>query len=338
MINNRFKKVIYDSSIVVMLIVVLAIFSIYNKLVFGTNYLTGSNLSVILNQACFLCLIGISQAIVIITGEINLSIGSSMALVTVLFGNMLMKSYPQNVPVIIPILLILAAGSLIGLINGLMVTKLKIPSFISTFAVMYACRGFAWVFLGKDVIYALKDSFRFIAMGRIATVGGFSITVPMLIIVVIILLMSFLLNRTNFGRSLYFTGANIKAAAASGIRTDRIKIYAQVLSGLFAALAGIMYMARLNSAEPAMAQKAHFEAITVALLGGFVMAGGYGNIWGIIGGAVIVTTIQSGMNSIQLTPELQTLVMGVIIILTVSFNSFMQKKRMDLTNDIRQKN
>jgi ribose/xylose/arabinose/galactoside ABC-type transport system permease subunit len=329
--KKRVIKTLTSLSSWIMLIAVFALFTFLNALN-DHEYLTPSNISVIINQSCFLAVIGIGQAFAILTGGINLSIGSVMAFSTVLWGRMLMNR--SDVHFLIPVLLILFTGMIIGWVSGLLITKLRIPPFIATFAVMYACRGMAWVSLGKTVIYNLNTDFRFFSTGIIAKVGGFMITVPMIIVLVLLMTASFLLKRTNFGRKVYFTGANPVAAKFSGIPTDRIIIAVYIISGIFAALGGLMYGGRLNSFEPGMATRAHFEAITVALIGGFAMSGGFGNIWGVLSGAIIVSTIYNGMNSLGVASELQSLVMGLLIILTVAFNHFLLEKNMLARNEL----
>lgn len=318
-------------STVIIMLFVLVFFTVANGMN-GVDFLTLSNISTIMNQASFLVIVGIGQAIVILLGGINLSMGAVMAFTTVLCGGMLLKD--SDVFIGIPIVLILAIGAFIGFLNGLMVTKLHIPPFIATFAMMYACRGLAWVYLRNRVLYSLDEGFRNIATGRIAKIGSFSVTVPMFIAALALFSFWFLLKRTNLGRKIYFTGANPVAAKFSGINTDRITILVYTISSLMAAFAGLMYVARLNSAEPGLAGKAHFEAITISLIGGFSMAGGYGNIWGIAGGAIVVYTIQAGMNSLQLPSEFQTLVNGALIIISVFVNQKLMNKKMELENDL----
>lgn len=330
--QKRVLKSTTDFSSLFILVAVLLFFEIANALN-GDDYLTMGNISVILNQACFLTIIGIGQALAILTGGLNLAIGSVMAFTTVMWGRMLVGSTP-DLPIIVPILLVIGTGMLIGFVNGILITKLKMPPFIATFATMYACRGLAWLALGKKVIYGLNSDFRFIGTGVVERVGGFAITAPMIIVLVMLLATHFMLTKTNFGRQIYFTGANPVAAKFSGIPTDRVIIWIYILSTGIAAFAGLLYGARLNSFEPGMAIKAPFEAITVALIGGIAMTGGFGNIWGVLCGSIIVATIHSGMNSLSVAPELQTLVMGALIIFAVAFNQFLIKKNMELRNEL----
>lgn len=316
---------------VVIMVMVLAFFAIANGAQ-GIHFLSMTNLSVIINQACFLSIVGIGQALVILTGGVNLSMGAVMAFTTVMWGGMLMNNGGTSIAV--PIVLILLSGCIIGLINGLLVTKLKIPPFIATFAVMYSFRGLAWVYLRNRILYPLNERFRIIAMGKLFKIGNFTVTVPMLIALIFLLGFYILLRYTNIGRKIYFIGANPMAARFSGINVDGIVMLVYIISSFLAAVAGLMYVARLNACEPGLATKTHFEAITVSLIGGFTMSGGYGNIWGVAGGSVVIYAIQAGMNSLKMPSELQTLVNGVLIILAVFVNQILANKKMELDNDL----
>jgi ribose/xylose/arabinose/galactoside ABC-type transport system permease subunit len=223
---------------------------------------------------------------------------------------------------------------IIGFINGILITKLKMPPFIATFATMYACRGLAWLALGKKVIYGLNGDFRYLGTGVVGRFAGFTITIPMVIMLAMLIVVYFMLTRTNFGRQIYFTGANPVAAKFSAIPTDKVIIWVYIISTGIAAFAGLLYGARLNSFEPGMAVKAPFEAITVALIGGIALSGGFGNIWGVLCGSIIVAGINSGMNSLSVAPELQTLVMGALIIFAVAFNQFLIKQNMRLRDEL----
>ena len=129
--------------------------------------------------------------------------------------------------------------------------------------------------------------------------------------------------------------SNETAARFSGINTDRVKTLVYVASGVIAAFAGLMYVGKLNACEPGLGTDSNFEAITVALIGGFTMSGGYGNIWGVAGGAIVVYTIQSGMKSLKMPGQLHDLISGALIILAVFINQELINRRMRLENDIR---
>ena len=317
------KSKLYDFSTFLILILITLFFT-----VFGNGFLKPGNISNIINQASFLAIIGVAQLVVILTGGINLSIGSIMALSTVLCGPMLVRE--ANVPVILPVFLVILFGAAVGTVNGLMITRLNIPAFLATFATMYVARGAAWLYIGKGVFYGINDQIRFWAMGELVNLNGFRLTMP---IVLFLVVMWFLLAKTTLGRRLYFTGSNPVAAEFSGIPTKRVIVLAHLLSGLISGIAGIMYVARINAADANLGTQYHFDAISVALIGGAVMSGGVGSVWGVVGGALIISVIQSGMNNMQIPTEIQKAFLGVIIILAVFFNAFLQDQKMKAGND-----
>lgn len=324
--NNKLKYLLYDFSTFWILMIITLFF-----IIFGNGFLKLGNLSNIINQASFLALIGVSQLVVILTGEINLSIGSTMALSTVLCGPMMLDD--SNMPILVPIVLVLLFGGMVGIVNGFMVTKLHIPAFLATFATMYVARGAAWLYIGKGVYYGINEKIRFLAMRELTNIGGFRITMPMVFAILFLIIMYFIVEKTNFGRRIYFTGSNPVAAKFSGVATNRIVIAVHVLSGVIAALAGIMYVARINAADANLGTSYHFDAISVALIGGAVMSGGTGSVWGVAGGALIISVIQSGMNNMEIPTEIQKAFTGVIIIAAVYFNSVLQRKKMQMADD-----
>lgn len=330
--TRKIKYVIYRSSTLFILIAVIVFFTIINKFR-GYDYLTAQNVSTVLNQATFLALAGLAQLFVVLTGGINLAIGSIMVLTSIFAGQMLAES--SGVFFLIPILVMLAVSSLIGLFTGLVVTKMRIPSFIATFAIMYGFRGVAWIVMGRDVIYRINPDIRFLSGGTLFRIGDFIFTMPMLITLCILLITGFILKNTSYGRRLYFTGSNAVSGKFSGVPVGGIITMAYVLSGLLCGVCAIMYTGRLNAIEPGMYGDVHFDAVSVVLIGGASMLGGVGNVWSTAVGAIIISFIQSGMNSIQVPSEFQTLVLGVLIIFSVLINVFLQTKKNQLENDVK---
>lgn len=321
------KNAAYSLSTLWFLIFIFVFFCVV-----GRNFHKAGNLVNIVNQASFLAIIGVAQLVVILTGGVNLSIGSLMALTTVAFGAM-MKT-PGDFHYLVPVFGVIALGGVVGVFNGLMVAKLSIPAFLATFATMYIARGAAWIYIGKGIFYGIDKDIRFFAMGTVCRIGAFRITMPMLITTVFLIVMAFVLKKTNFGRRLYFTGSNPVAARFSGVNTDRIIIYAHILSGVISGFAGVMYVARLNAAEPNLGVTFHFDAISVALIGGAIMAGGVGSVWGVACGSLITSVIQSGMNNLKVATELQATFLGVIIIAAVYFNTILQDRKMKTVEEI----
>lgn len=324
--KTSLKAKALDLSTLWILLVLLVFFGI-----FGNGFLTVSNVSTILNQASFLVLIGVSQMIAMLVGEINISIGACMALSTVACGAWLSKK--SDVFVLLPILVVLCMGGLVGLFNGIASTKLRIPAFLATYAVMYMARGTSWLIIGKGVIYGVRPDIRALANTEILTIGSFRLTAPMLVALIFAVAMWFILSKTNFGRRLYFTGSNRTAAEFSGINVKRMIVTAHVFSGAVAGFAAIMYVGRLNAIDAALGGSYHFDAITVSLIGGTLMRGGKGNVWSVLCGAVIVATIQAGMNNMQVSSEMQDAFLGILIILAVFLNNYLEKRKMALNQN-----
>jgi len=158
--SNRMKYVVYKSSTLIILLIVIAFFQIVN-MIRGQVYLTPDNISTVTNQATFLALVGLAQLLVVLTGGINLAIGSIMVLTSIIAGRYLIEE--NQVFFLIPTVIMLAFSSVIGLVNGAVITKLRIPSFIATFAIMYVFRGIAWIIMGRNVLYRINPVIRFLA-------------------------------------------------------------------------------------------------------------------------------------------------------------------------------
>lgn len=321
--KSRVQSTLLNLSTLWILLIILVVFS-----AFGNNFLSMSNASTILHQASFMILIGVAQMAAMLVGEINLSIGACMAVSTVICSAWLTQG--SNVPVIVPILAVVAFAGVVGLFCGVLTAKVKIPAFLATYAVMYIARGSAWLIIGKGVVYGLREDIRFLANHELLRIGSFRLTVPMLVALVFVLIVGFVLNHTNFGRKLYFTGSNRVAGQFSGINTDLMVIAAHIFSGIIAGFAAVMYVGRLNAVDAALGGSYHFDAITVALIGGTLMRGGKGNVWEVTCGAIIVATIQAGMNNMKISSEMQDAFLGVLIIVAVFFNQFLENKKMAL--------
>lgn len=311
--NKKAKQIFLKNALIFILLLILVIFSILEK-----GYLTASNVITILRQASLLALLGFAQTLVIMTGCIDLSVGSIVALTTVAFGWMLKA---DELPFIVPVLCMVGFGAILGLVTGILVTKLRIPPFIATFATNYAYRGMAWLVMGSYVYYNFRDDFRFLGMGDV-------LGVPMTIVFEVIfgVALACLLRKTTFGRKVYFTGSNKKAATYSGINTDGVIIRTYIISSALIAFTGVLYIGRLNAAEPAIGTSYSLDSIATALIGGTLITGGSGSIWGTAVGAIIIATIKNGMNFVGVSSEMQSLFLGVTIILAVAFNEFVSRK------------
>lgn len=328
----KLKAAVYNGSTLCILLGVMALFALANALFTGYSFLSPNNLSVMINQGSFLALLGVAQILPMLVGGVNLSIGATMTFTTVLFGPILVESAGAS-PFLAPTLMILVGGA-IGLFNGVLVAKFKLPAFIATFSVMYILRGVSWLIVGKTVYFQINEGIRLLAQKQVLSIGGFYINMPTVICLIIIAGFGFLLRRTSFGHRMYFTGANPTAARFSGLPADRIMIIMFVLSGALSGFCGVMYAARVNACDGSMYTKAHFEALTVALISGASMAGGFGSVWGCALGAMIISVIQNGMNTLRIQSELQTLVLGAFLILSVFVNDKLIKRRQEIASQL----
>ena len=307
------KNVFLNYPLIFISVVLILLFSVLNE-----NYLTASNMMIILRQASLLALLGMGQTIILLSGNIDLSIGSMIALSTVIYAPML----KNGVPFMIPVILMMLTGMVLGLLTGLIVTRLKVPPFIATFATNYIYRGTAWLLMGNMIIYDFSENFRFIGKGMFLKIP---VTIVFMLLVGMVLYI--LLTKTTWGHRIYFVGSNYKAAEFSGIKVNKVIISAYVTGSLICAFTGVVYLARLNAAEPGTGATFALNSIAVALIGGTSIRGGKGGVVGTIIGAIIISTIQNGMNFLQVSSDLQSLYLGVIIILAVFMNQFVERKK-----------
>lgn len=270
-------------------------------------FATSSNLLNVALATSVTALVAVGQTFVIILAEIDLSVGSTLSFTAAVTALTL-----RHHSTITGIVVGLAAGAVIGLVNGLFVTKTKMPSFIVTLAMMSILAGLSLqVTQGNPV--SVSD-FNFQNIGQARTAG---VPVPVWIMATVFVIFGVILARTRFGRYTYATGDNQEAARLSGIPTDRVKILAFVISGVLAALAGFIITARLSTAEPTAGTGLELEAIAAVIIGGTSLAGGRGDMLGTVVGALILGVIDNGMNLLNVSPFLQSVVKGVVILIAV---------------------
>jgi ribose transport system permease protein len=277
------------------------------------HFLQTSNIINILRQAAILNILGVGMTIVIITGGIDLSNGAVLALSSCTAA-ILIKDVGLPMPVGIIAALLIGCGC--GLINGTMVSKVAIPPFVITYAMMFFTRGLAFLLLQGKIIYGFTPEFRFIGTGYIS-----GVPMPIIISAVVTFIFIFIQKYTPFGSEIYAVGADEEASMLSGIRTKSVVIRVYILSGILSALAGIVYMARLNASEPVIGEAFPLDAIAAVLIGGTPLSGGEGGVGGTVIGALVITIIINAMNLLGISSLLQTFVLGALIIIMISVQS-----------------
>ena len=275
-------------------------------------FLTPGNLLTVLLQTSYNAILAVGISFTILIGGIDLSIGSVLAFSSAI-GALLLT---QGWPLFAVLLFILALGTLLGFLNGLLVSYGRLQAFIATLGTMSLWRGLTLVITQARPISIRKapaaDAFCFIGSGSVL-----GVPVPVWIMVLVFLLAYVLLRHRRIGRYLYAIGCNEEAALYSGIQTQKVKLFAFSISGLLASLAGIIVTARLSSATPTAGTAYEMDAIAAAVLGGVSMAGGKGNIRGIAVGALIIGILSNALNLLNIGSYYQGVVKGIVILIAV---------------------
>ncbi|MFD2572702.1 ABC transporter permease [Spirosoma soli] len=281
------------------------------------RFLTVSNLTIIVTQVSINALLAFGVTFVIITGGIDLSLGSMVAVTGVVAA---LFAHPDTYPVIVPVLIGLLSGLLFGAFNGFVITRSKVPPFIVTLGTMTIGRGLALILSKGRPISNLSDSFNFIGGGQLQ-----GIPMPIIILIVAFVACSVVLRKTVLGRYMYAVGGNEQAAKASGINLSKVKLTVYTMSGGLAALAGIVLTSRITTGQPNAGAGFELDAIAAAIIGGTSTSGGTGTITGTLIGALLIGVISNGLDLLNVTSYYQQVVMGIIIIGAVVLDSMNQK-------------
>lgn len=277
--------------------------------VLSDHFLRFDNLMGVFRQSAVNALLALGQLAVIITAGIDLSVGSILGLCCVLVA-MLVKA---GVPPVLAVVAALAIGVLLGALNGVLFTKLRLPHpFIPTLGMMNFARGLALVLTGGFPVSELPAGFRFLGAGSIAWIPA-----PVLLVVVCCLLFHVFLRYTTYGRDTYAIGGNRQAALLSGIPVDRRLIMVYALSGGMSALGAIVLAGRMNSGFPLAGVGAELDSIAAVIIGGASFFGGMGTVAGTLVGALIMGVLRNGLNLLNVSSYWQTVVIGVVIVVAV---------------------
>jgi len=278
------------------------------------------NLLIILHQVTVFAILGAGMTPVIITGRIDLSVGSVLALSSSILGIALID---WGLALPLAVILAILIGLIAGLINGTLIAKLKIPFFITTLGTMYAARGIALVLMG-GVAKSLKG---FPTLSYLSTGWIGIIPMPLILIIAIYLIVDFILSSTPVGRYIYAVGSNYDAAKLVGIDVDKYIIIAYTLSGLTAGIAGVYMSSRVLAASPIIGVLYELYAIAAVVLGGTSLFGGEGSVRGTLIGALTLTIISNGCHLLGISPYLEYVVVGLVIVSMVAIDVRMRRLR-----------
>lgn len=284
--------------------------------IINPSFLTTNNLLNLLLQVTANGFIAFGMTFVILTGGIDLSVGSSLALSSALAAGLIGGGLPVPVAIVLAICL----GGLFGMLNGLLIAYGKLAPFIVTLATMTIFRGATLVYTnGNPVTKGLSDSFLFQFLGQGYIVG---IPFPVILMFLVFVILAILLHKTAFGKAVYALGGNEKAAYISGIKLNKVKIIIYTISGMMASLSGLIITSRLSSAQPTAGASYEMDAIAAVVLGGTSLSGGKGRIWGTLIGALIIGVLNNGLNIIGVSAFWQQVVKGIVILIAVLLDRF----------------
>jgi ribose transport system permease protein len=273
------------------------------------TFLSGQNFNNMALQASVLAIVALGSTVVILTGGIDLSPGSMIALLT-MFLAVMMKL--EGYPVWLTIIIVIGLGAFFGAVNGFLVAYVRIPSFIVTLAGLSAYKGFALIVGPGNPIFSLDPGFGEIFYGSL-----FGIPLPLYYVVAVYALGTVVLNHTRFGRELYALGGNESAAILTGIKVRRTRLAAFLIAGLCAGVAAVLLAARLNSGSPNYGELIELQAIAAAVVGGASLAGGRGHVLNTLVGVLIIVVVQNGLNLNAVSTSVQSIAIGLIILLAV---------------------
>ena len=298
----------------VLLAVLIVVFSFASK-----NFFRSTTLFTILKQVSITGIVCIGQTLVMLTGGIDLSVGS-VAGVSAVTAAIFLKNMELPIPITCVLVLIIAL--IYGIISGLCVTKLNMPPLIATLGMQTSLRGLAYIVTGGLPVYGFTKAFGDFAKG---TVAG----IPYMVILMIVLFIIFIygLSKTTMGRYLYAVGGNEKATKLSGIDPRKVYLFAYVNMGLMAGLAGILTVARATQAQPTFGQGYEMDAIAACFIGGASAYGGEGGVFGVVIGAVLMGVINQGMSIMGMEANYQKVVKGVVLLVAIIFDVLSNKKK-----------
>lgn len=316
---SKVRKVLSKLGVIPVLVVLFIILS------FASPYfLQISNIINILHQVSITAIIGVGMTFVILTGGIDLSVGSivalsglTMAVTHKYFTAMSLSPAGQAwLGIVVPFTLAVLAAISMGLINGVMVSIGRVPAFIMTFGMMNMARGCAYIISNSNTISVFPDVIRFIGNGKI---GGV-IPIPIVIAIALVVIASLILEYTKFGRYVYSLGSNREALRLSGVNVQKVEISVYVISSLVCAIGAIILIGKLNVSQPVAGEGYEMDAIAAVIIGGTSIYGGEGKVSGTFIGALLVGTIRNGLNLLNIPSSVQPVVIGAAIVAAVFYD------------------
>lgn len=303
--NKNIIQYLQDYGSFIALIFLVVVISVISP-----DFRTVNNFLSLLRQSAINGLIAFGMTCIILTGGIDLSVGSVLALTSIICAHTIKIGLPAPLSMLIALIF----GIILGTISGLMVTKSRLQPFIATLITMTGYRGLTMILSGGRPISRLGDNLLLNQIGKGSLLG---IPIPVWILIIFFAIFLFVLKKTVLGRQIYATGSNSKAAELAGINTNNIKLIVYAVSGFMASLSGLILVSRLGSAQPTLGNGYELDAIAAVALGGTSMTGGRGKITGTLIGILIIAVLNNGLNIIGVSSYYQDVVKALVIFLAV---------------------
>lgn len=311
--NSAIGYVMRNAGIIVAIILVGAIIATQSDV-----FLTAKNLTNVLRQMTTNILLTYGMTCALLIGAIDLSVGSTVAA----SGCILVMLVRAEVPFALALLVAILFGAVVGVANAGIINATNLPPFIVTLAMQKIIRGFGYIVTEGSPVQLINDNFKYLGSGYFL-----GIPVPVCVVIVITIILIVVLNKTQFGRHVYAVGGNIEAAKFSGVKIGRVRISVYVISGVCAAVAGVLLAARMYSGQPELATGYESDAIAASVLGGVRFTGGCGTIGGAVLGSVMIAILNNGMNLMGFPKYVQTIIQGAVILIAVVIDSYKRSKK-----------
>lgn len=298
------KQIVAKYGIYLVFILIFVAMSLARK-----AFCSPDNIVNILKQASIVSVIAIGQTFCLITGGMDLSASSVMALTGVCSA---MYGLEEGTNMFMAVLMGLGVGMICGLVNGVIIAKFRVPAFITTLGMQQAARGMALLITNARPVFGLSKTYTFLGNGNL-------LGIPMLVIVMLVVVLAawIVLEHTRFGRHVYAVGGNEMSAHVSGINVERVQIIVYVIMGALSGLGGFLLSGRLQSGSPTMAEGYELDAIAGAVIGGVSTSGGVGKVYGAVIGSLLLSMISNGLNMLDVSAYYQQIIKGAIIVLAV---------------------
>lgn len=306
MTRNNFLK---RFSTVIILLLLIAVFSLSSA-----SFFTAKNFINILRQISVLGILSVGMTFVIISGGMDLSVGSLLGLTGVVCAKLIVQAGMNPA---LSILITLVMMALVGILTGFLIVKLNVSAIVITLGMMTVTRGIAYILSGGIPIYDIPESVVYLGQGYIGP-----IPVPVVTMLVIVVVAAFVLRKTYWGRFVYAIGGNEEATRLAGVSVNKIKVALYSISGFLSGIAGITLMARISSGAPTSGTGTEMDVVTAAVIGGVSISGGKGSIIGAFIGAMIIGILSNGLTIMNIGEYYQQVVKGAVLILAVAFDAY----------------